>query len=385
MPGVELTMLENCSKASIAHQQNRRRLRPCLMNPHKIQCVLSTAVLAVSFLCPTRALACDGSDEPPRSEGTLEPARAASQSAFLAKIHQTLKTQHDRLIEIANRRMGAGADPQRSASQRVDERTRRNAAGAAYRDAKLAREIAEINVAEYNLGTSVQEELTAKGEVTLAEDEVRGTRMRSNRLKDQLGRIQRASTGSAMDLRIEFERTDRVMNSQCQARKALREAETARSRLRMLVTYTKPIRLRELQAKVELARSVELAKRAIVEMETASRAQVGDAAGENGSQREIGLAGARGRIPDPPPPSVEARIMALLDYAISVEEQLRLRLSQVKKEGKAESRVRDEIRDLASHLEVVVDDVEAQLPALEVIRLRARIHRAVRKAAVPAK
>src|SRR5262249_53472521 len=99
----------------------------------------------------------------------------------------------------------------------------------------------------------------------------------------------------------------------------------------------------------------------------------------------IGLAGARRGIPGPPSPSVEARIMALVVYAISVEEQLRLRLSQVKKEGKAESRVRDEIRDLASHLEVVVDDVEGQLSALEVIRLSARILRAIGKAALPAK
>jgi hypothetical protein len=268
----------------------------------------------------------------------------------------------------------------------VAKQIRTKVAEAAYENAKLAREVAEIAVTEYDQRIFVQAEATAEGEVRLAQNHVSQKSILFDRLKEQLARIRRTSNGSAMDLTIEFQCSDRVIDAQRREQKARLEAENAESSLRMLIDYAQPIRLRELRAEVEMARSDELAKRATFEVETAEQERLAAAAAdESQSRRSIGFAGTLGRRFGPSPPSEDDRILALLDNAISVEEQLRAKLNHVKTQENVGLLLQKEIRELTRQLQAIVEEAEAEQSSLQFDHLKARMNRAASQAGVPAK
>jgi hypothetical protein len=356
-------MLGPCSKTSNRRNQKREPSWRCAMARHRILAVMTTftVLLAVGPVCPLWTVVRGATDEPPQAGPTPGPTRPASQSNFLAEIHRTLKTQHDRIIELANQSLGARGMRQRLEDQLVNQQITTKGVEAAYLNARLTREVAEIAVKEYSEMTFPQDKETAEFEVRLSRDDVDVTRNSVEQSNEQLAKIERASQGSARDLAYEFHCRDMVVESLRRERTAPLAVEKAESKLRMLIEYTKPIRVHQLQADIETARLEELAKRAAFEMETAKEHRLSAAASSA-------------------PRGADDRVLALLDKAISIEEQLRSKLNHVAKEGNLGSLLQKEIRELTGQLQAIVEEAEAEQCARQFDDLKARIHRVATQA-----
>jgi hypothetical protein len=126
------------------------------------------------------------------------------------------------------------------------------AAQAAYDNARLTREVAEIAVVEYKEGIFKQEWEAAQGEIALSKSDL-------ERAKDELEwakRIERKGYAFLITKspQLAYER----------AKFALDQAVTKRN---VLENYTKDKTIKELESEVASARANELAKKAILELE----------------------------------------------------------------------------------------------------------------------
>ena len=126
-------------------------------------------------------------------------------------------------------------------------------AEAAFQNAKLTREVAEIGVIEYIEGIYKQDYATAEGEIKLAEADLKRAEDRlewSDKMKEK-GYV---SEGQNISDKLTLQR----------AKFTLEQSQTKRH---VLETYTKKKTVKELQAEVEKAHSDELAKQATWELE----------------------------------------------------------------------------------------------------------------------
>ncbi|MBV8557733.1 MAG: efflux RND transporter periplasmic adaptor subunit [Planctomycetaceae bacterium] len=133
-------------------------------------------------------------------------------------------------------------------------------AEAAYQNARLTREVAEIAVIEYVEGIYRQDFQTAKGEIALAESDKTRAEDRlewSNRMF-QKGYVSKAQQ-IADDLAL---------------KKAIFTFEQAQSKLKVLEDYTKKKTIKELESEVEKARSDELAKEQTWSLEKSKQAKL---------------------------------------------------------------------------------------------------------------
>ena len=126
-------------------------------------------------------------------------------------------------------------------------------AEAGYHNARLAREIAEITVLEYQEGLYSQEIATADGEIALAEADLQ-------RSQDRLDRVRRMLEKGFIPVYPKYV-------EELSVKKAQFALEQALSKKEVLVDYTRPKRIKELKGDVEKARSNELAKKAAWELE----------------------------------------------------------------------------------------------------------------------
>jgi len=343
-----------------------RRHRRTTIQPHTLGILAAaTVLLAFGPLCPRSAPGRAGTDDPPRPDQTVQPSPSSSQSDFVAEIHRTLKTQRDRLIQIANQVLSVPRDPlyrSEPRDQLVNQQVTTMSAAANYENAKLTREVAEIAVVEYSEGIFVQDQQTAEGLVKLAQSDLFRQHTGPGGLQDPLARIERASKGSVRDLAIEFGLRDGIVDFQRRERKARLEVEKAESKVRMLGKYTKPIRLRELQAEVETARADELAKRTAYEMEMAKEKRLAAAVAEEDRARRA-------------PSHAKERVLSSLADAIAVEQQIRAKLIEAATDGKLGLPLQQDIRGLTAQLQAIIEEAEAERSALLLDRLKPRIHR----------
>jgi len=274
-------------------------------------------------------------------------------------------------------------------------------ANAAYKDAKLSREIAEIAILEYSDGIFVQDGAVAEGELMLARSEVSRKRAAPDELINQLARIERASKGSARELAVEFGLRDSIVDAKRRERKARIEVAKAEAKLNLLNEFAKPIRLRELQAEVEATRAEELEKRAAYEFEMAKgkRSDV-DVRHEKLDKRALDelkvarqkmLAARAGKDYQPAdaielmkalarefensvPPGKE-RVISVIESAIAVEQQIRAKLIEAATDEKLGSTLQEDIRGLTAQLQAIIEEAEFELSALKLDYLKPRIHR----------
>jgi hypothetical protein len=146
--------------------------------------------------------------------------------------------------------------------QEVHLRVAEKGAEATYENAKLAREVAEIGVTEYELGVFVQERATAEGEVRLAKNDLEQAHKVIEIATDRLAKIKAASTGSISDLATEFAFAELVANAHRRPPRAELAVKQLEAKLKMLGDFTKPKHIKELRLAVENARAEELAKKA---------------------------------------------------------------------------------------------------------------------------
>ena len=126
-------------------------------------------------------------------------------------------------------------------------------AEAEYNNARLAREIAEIAVLEYEEGIVFQDIATVDGEIKLAESD-------RSRSQDRLAWVRRM-----LDKRFVAESVR--VSEELSVKKAAFALEQAVSKKKVLIDYTKPKTIKELKTDVEEARSNELATKAAWELE----------------------------------------------------------------------------------------------------------------------
>jgi len=156
--------------------------------------------------------------------------------------------------------------------QLVNQRITSRSAEAIHENAKLAREIAEIAVAEYFDGTLKQEinalkaEIAgAKSAVDKAERRLERTRRASKLLKD--GPAVEAKNARSADVLAELDINDRLEDTELTLERERKSAELTQAKLDVLEKYTRVRVGNKLKVDVESARSHELAKKATWELE----------------------------------------------------------------------------------------------------------------------
>ena len=146
--------------------------------------------------------------------------------------------------------------------QQVNLRIVEETAQANFQNATLTREVAEIAVTEYEEGTFVMDRATLEGELFLVKSDLERAHDAIEITKDRLAIIKKASMGSVGDLYNEFAFADLLPDAIRRVPRAELAVKTAEAKLKNLVDYTKPKRIKELRVAVEKARSDELAKKA---------------------------------------------------------------------------------------------------------------------------
>ncbi|AMV38999.1 efflux RND transporter periplasmic adaptor subunit [Planctomyces sp. SH-PL62] len=141
----------------------------------------------------------------------------------------------------------------------INQKISTQGADAAYQQAKLTREVAEIAVKEYEEGIYQQDKATINGEIKLAESDLARAADRvdwANRMFDK-GYVSRA------------QKVSEELNHQ----KAQFSLEQAMSKLTVLENFTKAKTIKELKSDVEKALSDELAKKQTFELEREKEAK----------------------------------------------------------------------------------------------------------------
>lgn len=144
--------------------------------------------------------------------------------------------------------------------QLTNQKIATQGAEAAYQNAKLTREVAEIAVKEYKEGIYIQDKATIMGEIKLAESDLARAADRvdwANRMYEK-GYVSKA------------QKVSEELNYQ----KAKFSLEQAQSKLDVLETYTMGKTIKELESEVEKARSDELAKKQTYELEKDKEAKL---------------------------------------------------------------------------------------------------------------
>ena len=115
---------------------------------------------------------------------------------------------------------------------------------------------------EYIEGIFVMDRATLEGELKLAESGRERARDAIEITKGRLDHDQEGLDGSVGDLSNEFAFADLVANAIRRVPTAELAVKKAEAKVKNLVDYTKPKRIKELEVEVEKARSDELAKKA---------------------------------------------------------------------------------------------------------------------------
>ena len=170
-------------------------------------------------------------------------------------------------------------DSARLKDQLVNQMIAVKRAEAAYQNAKLTREVAEIAVTEYVEGIYKQEQDTLKGEIVTAETAIQKaearlerTRRARKRMNDVLAANRGATHARRYRGRARHRRPPRSGRADPRARKmALGLAKNKRD---VLEKYTCGKTIKELKVDVERKRSDELAKKATWELEKGKEAKL---------------------------------------------------------------------------------------------------------------
>ena len=266
-----------------------------------------------------------------------------------------------RLISLAERALKAPRSRQ-PRQQLVGQRIETETASVNYQNAKLTREVAEIAAIEYNEGIFPQDLATVEGEIRLARSDLQRTRDLLESGKDQVARRKGREANSVYELHREYQFVDAMARTEQENRDRTHSLEQAELKKKRLVEQTKPIELKKHQIDVDKARANEMAKQAEWEIMKA---------------RELRL---EKLIPQEEPADDHRPVLALIERAVPIEEQVRQKLVRVTKAEKPDGALNQEIRDLTDQLRAIVDEGEALWSAGELARLKPRIEATIRRA-----
>ncbi len=285
-------------------------------------------------------------------------AGSAERDRFIAEVGRRLKGCHERIAALGESVIAEIDNQSRASKEAMNPEIGVRSADAQYQQAKLAREVAEIAVLEYEQGIYPQDEATVKGEIKLAETELKRALDRIDLVKERLTKIKGASKGSAADVALEYAYEDRITEGELALRRARFALEVAASKLKVLQDYTKDKTTKELKSAVEKAGSVELGKKAEWSLAVAKLKRI-EAAGKKPGAKES--PGER---------------LSILDRAFSLDEKIRAELALLQKNTELDAARGKAARDLTGQLEGLIAKAEADQAAARVDRLKTAIREA---------
>ncbi len=326
------------------------------------------AILIFGVMVHTQSNPARGqTDSPPRTDQTSPATAPASPSDFLAEIRRSLTQQQDRMIKLAGQMLEFDDASSRARDQVGSQKILAEAAKARYENATLAREIAEIKVAEYVDGQYKQDLATVVGELKIAEEEIKILPEQTKDAEARLAKIKDASKGSAVDLSIEADAEAKVVAARLVEQRARFVLEQAENKKKILVEYTKSKTIRELRSGVQKAHSDELARKATWDL-------------ENTKVKRL----ERDALEKAPPPEVR-HVLVLLDQGIALQDRIRGMIEQVTRERNLTDSRKKEMRDSVSQLRAIVEEADGTRAAFQFDKLKPRIHEAAGRPDTPKK
>jgi hypothetical protein len=298
-----------------------------------------------------------GDEAPVASKNVVEP------SGFVVESRKTLRKLKEEILTLAKQAMETADATGRSQANVgnliINQDIATKSAEANYENAKLTREVAEIAIVEYQEGIFAQDELTADGELKLAESNLSRATDLIGLAKDRAAKIKDASDGSVYDLGIEFSYEDQIGESEQRESKARMAVQEARSKLELLRKFTKAKRVTELQIAVAKERATELARQAQWEREKLKLAKLQ----EEAKKQDSASLPAEG-------------VRSLLKRALSIVEELKSKLDLAAKDREPSEAARTEITNLMAQLRAIVEQMPAARAADQWAALKPKVHAA---------
>ena len=163
--------------------------------------------------------------------------------------------------------------------QLINQKITTQAAEAAYQNARLTREVAQIAVKEYKEGIYLQDRATIQGGIKLAESALQTTRAELERTRRARGRLsdalaRRQGLSAAADILADLKLENRVDSLEQRLMRDQFALETAQSKLHVLEQYTKARTVKDLESKVERDLSDELAKKQTYQLQRDKEAKL---------------------------------------------------------------------------------------------------------------
>ena len=157
--------------------------------------------------------------------------------------------------------------------QLINQKITTKSAEANHENAKLSREVAEFAVLEYEEGTLKQERSALRGVVAVAQSAIQKAETRLQRVRGarkQLSDMLAAKgvSASTTDIMAALDVEDRHDAAEQTLLTEQKAMELAKSKQQLLEKYTSGKTIKELKGDVERKRSVELAKKAVWELES---------------------------------------------------------------------------------------------------------------------
>ena len=280
---------------------------------------------------------------------------ASGPSDFVSALRRTLKSQHDRMTTLANQLIKEANLPSPAEAWLAAQPLKIESAQASLRSAQLAREAAEIALAEFEKGR-VQEESHAKEVLKVAQKHLQRLRRRAPQSKERRARIEQASKDSTIDIAP-------LVTAELEEKKALLDVESAESALKALLNTTNPERLEHLRSDVDKATSAEKEARAQCRRERTVLARVQQ------MSKICDIAANEKKAPNPH----DRQALANLERAIAVEAQLRRKAEQTTKDEKQDDALRQQIQDLTTQLQSLIDQAEIERSATRFDELKKQI------------
>ena len=303
---------------------------------------------------------------PVEAPAQTQPDGAGPEPASLQRLvvadPQSLNGVYVRLIGLTERALKVSRSSQ-LLDQLANLRVATESAKANYQNAKLTRQVAEIAITEYTEGIFKQDLATLDGGIRLARSDLQRGQDVLEFGKAQLARSKEHEAKSVSDLHRLYQLVHAVAESEQENRNRANRLQQLETKKKLLVDYTKPKRLKELEIAVEKARAEELTRQAAREIAKVREACLL----EKMIQRED-------------PATDHKPVLALIERAMPIEEQVRGKLAQLAKAEKSNDLLPKEIQDLTNALRAIVEEAETVWSAGELARLKPRIEAVTRRA-----
>jgi HlyD family secretion protein len=197
------------------------------------------------------------------ARGSLEAARTADlycpiegQSTILSLVPEGRAVKKGDLV--------CELDSSGLRDQLVNQEIAEQRSSAAYLNAKLSREVAEIAVAEYVEGIFKQDLYTLKSQIAGAEAAIQKAEdrlERTQRARQRMSEVAKDAAKTPADIAAELDIVDRLESAEQSVQKERKTLELARAKLDVLEKYTREKTTKALKVEAERKRTEELGKK----------------------------------------------------------------------------------------------------------------------------